>query len=386
VTQQDRVLHVLEAAGGGTLRHVLDILRTVHSVEHHVVLPLDASLVKHNSTSAKDAPIHAIEASGATVHRLNMVRFPLAPANYAGIVRLRTLTTRLQPIVLHGHSSMGGAFVRLAALGRTVPVIYTPNGLATNKSILAVERALAPLTDRFVAVSESEGHLALKLHLTTKARMVVINNAIDATPPDPGDYDLRQELSLAPGTLVVGTVARLVEQKAPADFVRMCEVIHRTRPDIHFVLVGSGELQPQVETAIATAQLGSVFHQITYLPNASAAIAQFDVFALNSQFEGGPYTPMEAMRAGVPVVLTDVAGSTDTVEDGISGLKFAFGDFAGMADGVVQLLNDQPRRDAMVAAALERFMAKFDVTRMGALHERLYAEMSSSRPSRIKRR
>jgi glycosyltransferase involved in cell wall biosynthesis len=380
------VVHVLEAVGGGTLRHLLDLLRSVPRVDHHVVLPLEDSVIKHNDTSAKDAPLLAIEATGATVHRMRMVRFPLAPANYGSLVQLRRLVRQLKPTVLHGHSSMGGAFVRVVALGHSVPVAYTPNGLATKKSILVVERALAPLTDRLVAVSESEGELALSLRLIAESRLVVINNGIDVALP-PGDgYDLRQDLGLPADAILVGTVARLVEQKAPVDFVRMCGALHRARPDVHFVLIGSGELQAEVDVAVQSTGLGGSFHQIHFLPNASAAIGQLNVFALNSLFEGGPYTPLEAMRAGVPVVVTDVVGSRDSVENDVSGLVFDFGDTAGMASGVLRILNEAPLRVDLVAAAHQRFEEKFDVARMGALHQRLYSELAADRSRRLGRR
>jgi glycosyltransferase involved in cell wall biosynthesis len=299
---------------------------------------------------------------------------------------LRRLVRQLKPTVLHGHSPMGGAFVRVVALGHSVPVAYTPNGLATKKSILVVERALAPLTDRLVAVSESEGELALSLRLIAESRLVVINNGIDVALP-PGDgYDLRQDLGLPADAILVGTVARLVEQKAPVDFVRMCGALHRARPDVHFVLIGSGELQAEVDVAVQSTGLGGSFHQIHFLPNASAAIGQLNVFALNSLFEGGPYTPLEAMRAGVPVVVTDVVGSRDSVENDVSGLVFDFGDTAGMASGVLRILNEAPLRVDLVAAAHQRFEEKFDVARMGALHQRLYSELAADRSRRLGRR
>lgn len=343
-------------------------------------------MVKHNDASAKDAPVLAIEASGATVHRLRMVRFPLAPANYGSLLHLRTLMRRLRPTVLHGHSSMGGAFVRVVGLGHSAPVAYTPNGLATKQSILLVERALAPLTDRLIAVSESEGELALSLRLIAQSRLVVINNGIDVAVPPSDGFDLRKELDLPADAIVVGTVARLVEQKAPVDFVHLCAAIRKSNPDIHFVLIGSGELQPEVDAAVRGSDLGDHFHQIRFLPNASAAIGQLSVFALNSLFEGGPYTPLEAMRSGVPVVLTDVVGSRDAVEDGVSGLIFPFGDSAAMAGGVLRLLNDQPLRADMVAAAHQRFREKFDVARMGARHQELYEELAVDRSRRVGRR
>jgi glycosyltransferase involved in cell wall biosynthesis len=369
---------VLEAVGGGTLRHILDVLRTVHNVEHHVVIPPNVTVANHLASHVSGAPVQQIIDAGGIVHRLEMVRNPLHPQNAVGVFKLRRLISILKPAVIHGHSSVGGAFARAAAVGRSIPVVYTPNGLATNRAILLVERALTPFTDRFIAVSESEAARALALGVATRSQLVVINNGIDLEPKVGDIFDLRHFLDLPAATPIVGTVARLVAQKSPKDFVRVCAKVHQSRPEVHFVLVGSGELQSEVDAEVTRAGLGAQFHQIPFLENASLAIEQMDVFVLPSYFEGAPYTPLEAMRAGVPVVLTDVAGSADCVEPGVSGFRLPFGDVAGMAQGALALLDDHQLRRAMVDAARIRVKERFDVLDMGAQLERFYADLGAA--------
>ncbi len=377
-TARPRVLHVLEAVAGGTLRHLVDILHTVKNVEHHVVLPPD-----HAHPEAGELSVNAIAAeemlsAGATIHRIEMLRNPVHPKNAAGILRLRRLVDRLQPSLVHGHSSVGGAFARAAVWGTHVPDIYTPNGVARSRAILMVEKVLAHRTSRFVAVSASEGERALNLGLTSKERMVVIPNGI-ALGPDTEDYDLRKELQLHADVPIVGTVSRLTHQKAPEDFVRICADVARTHPDVHFVLIGTGQLQRDLDTAVAQAGLSDRFHQIAFVRHASHAISQMNVFVLSSLFEGAAYAPLEAMQAGVPVVLTDVTGNMDTIEDGVSGLLFPFGDTVAMAEGVRTLLSDGATRQSLVNGALERVQSHFDRRQMGARLEGLYLEIALQR-------
>ena len=156
--------------------------------------------------------------SGAAIHRVSMVRNPLHPKIATGVVALRHLIAKLQPSVVHGHSSVGGAFARAAAWGQRVPVVYTPNGVATNRAILMVEKALARRTDHLIAVSESEGALVLELGLTTEDRLIVIHNGIDLEPNGGRTFDLRADLGLPADVALVGTVARLARQKAPEEF------------------------------------------------------------------------------------------------------------------------------------------------------------------------
>jgi glycosyltransferase involved in cell wall biosynthesis len=373
-----RVLHILEAVAGGTLRHLLDILQTVTDVEHHVVLPVDHAR-KQDSTSVNALATREIEASGATIHRIDMLRNPVHPKNLIGVARLRRLVARLQPTVVHGHSSIGGAFARVAVWGTSVPDVYTPNGVATSRAVLAVERLLAHRNSTFVAVSASEGERALQLGLTTRDRLVVIPNGIDLAPDDPGSFDLRKELQLHQIVPIVGTVARLAHQKAPEDFVRICADVSRVRSDVHFVLIGTGELQPQLNEAIERAGIADRFHQIPFLARASMAIQQMDVYVLASLFEGAAYSPLEAMKAGVPVVLSAVTGNTDTVVDKESGLLYPFGDTSAMAEGVLDLLAHPEVRQALVQAAHERVRRHFDRRDMSARLVGLYNDIALQR-------
>jgi glycosyltransferase involved in cell wall biosynthesis len=237
-----------------------------------------------------------------------------------------------------------------------------------------VEKVLAHRTSRFVAVSASEGERALSLGLTSAERMVVIPNGIDLAPPDDDKYDLRKELQLHADVPLVGTVSRLTGQKAPEDFVRICAEVARTQHDVHFVLIGNGQLQREFDNAVAQAGLIGRFHQIAFLRRASLAISQLNVFVLASRFEGAAYAPLEAMQAGVPVVLTDVTGNKDTVEDGVSGLLFPFGETSAMADGVLSLLSDDPRRQTLAQGGQERVRSHFDRRQMGTRLQHLYAE------------
>jgi glycosyltransferase involved in cell wall biosynthesis len=249
-----------------------------------------------------------------------------------------------------------------------------------------IERVLGPLTSRLIAVSASEAKLVRQNRLVRPERIVLVPNGIDLTTPSTADTDLRQTLGLAPGTPLVGMIARLVWQKAPEEFVSVCAAISRQRRDVHFLMVGMGPLQDVVDAQVARVALGDRWHQIKYLASASSTLSQFDVCILTSRFEGGPYFPLEAMRANTPVVLSNVVGNCDVVEDGVSGILAPFGDAEVMAGAVVKLLDDPRWRQAMVDAAWQRLRDRFNVETMGAALSSLYREVDyESRRRRTRR-
>lgn len=372
------VLHILEAVRGGTSRHLADIVASAPDIDHHVVVPPAAQAAASSGAVVDTASVAAMAGAGAAIHRLDMRRSAVHPANAVAAARLIALRRRVGAGVLHGHSSVGGALARLAGPPSRVPVVYTPNGLATGKGAIGIERLLGRSTDVLIAVSDSEAALARRLYLVPTEQIWVIPNGIDLHPVTPPEVpDLRARLGLDPGVALIGTVARLVDQKAPAEFVAVCAAVIERRPEVHGLLIGMGPLQPIVDAAVERHGLRGHFHQIPHLPRADAVVDQLDVFVLASRFEGGPYTPLEAMRAGVPVVLSDVVGNRDTVEAGRSGILCSFGDTRGMASSVIDLLDDGGRRSAMVAAASIRLRERFDVAKMGQSLTELYCSLAA---------
>lgn len=369
-----RVLHVLEALEGGTARHLVDLVRHASGVEHHAAVP-----AQRTSGVTDRLAVDRIRQAGGTVHIVPMDRRPVRPGNVSAQLTLRRLVLATGAQVVHGHSSIGGALARTATVATRVPVVYTPNGIATARAALAVEHLLGRRTSALIAVSDSEADLARRLRLVDEGRLHVIPNGIELEPPPPLEPSLRDRLGIDPTTPLVGTVARLVPQKAPELFVHACTHVAAARPDAEFVLVGAGPLQRVLDRALAAAGLGDRFHHVPELPGAAQALGELDVFVLHSRFEGGPYTVLEAMRAGVPVVVSDVVGNRDAVEHGTSGRVVALGDVEATARAVVELLGDPASAATQVDAALQRLGEEFDVRCMGRATAAVYETTLANR-------
>jgi glycosyltransferase involved in cell wall biosynthesis len=361
------------------VRYVLDVVSWAPGVEHHVALPQHEGVAGRSGAVADTRAAGRLRAAGAALHIVDMRRNPLHPTNAAAVRAVAQVISEVRPEVVHGHSSVGGAVARLAAHANGLPCVYTPNGLMTSVPAVVFERGFGRLTARFVAVSPTEGERVVALKLVPESRVAVIPNGIQILPaPAPGDDwdDVRGRLGLGPATPLVATVARLAVQKAPEQFVRACTAVARRRPGVHFLLVGLGPQQRRVDRAVAASGLAGRFHQIRHVPDAGALMAQFDVFVLLSRYEGGPYVPLEAMRAGVPVVLSDVVGNHDTVDQGVTGFLVPFAEADAAASAVVRLLDDIVLRTAVVASATARLARDFDVRLMGQRLAALYAELA----------
>jgi glycosyltransferase involved in cell wall biosynthesis len=365
------ILHVLEAFAGGTERHLLDVVRHAQGFEHVLAVP-----PRHLGRSTERACALA-RAAGAQMELVDMPRGP----DLGAITALGALVRRVRPDIVHGHSSIGGALARVAAAGSGVPVVYTPHGVSRARWALAVERSLRGRTHRLIAVSESERAFALEHRLVSPERVRVIPNGIELEAP-PAHRSLRAALGVGPGVPLVGCVARLTWQKAPEIFVEACGNAARRLPQARFVLIGSGPQRRLVEHAALSCGLNGNFQLLDGLDDAAGALSELDVFVLPSRFEGAPYTPLEAMRAGVAVVVSDADGNRDTVTPGVSGLIVPREDPLALAEAIVHLVEDLELRERLVAGALST-LPEFDVRRMASALEGVYAELLAGRRPRL---
>ena len=368
------VLHVLEALEGGTARHVTDLVRHVPTVTHHVAVP-----PRRIGGMTDTRAVPEMEQVGATVHRLDMRRVPLSPRNAASLVGLRRLVSRLRPDIVHGHSAIGGALARVAGAGLPVRRVYTPNGLHPSIVAMNVERGLGALTDRWIAVAPSEAAVAAARGLVPHDRLLTIPNGIDLTAGDDDGrppVEIRHLLGLAADAPVVGFVGRLVPQKSPEIVIEAGALIHRDRPDVRTVMIGSGPGEDDVRGLIRERGLTGSVHLIPYLPGAARVMDQFDVLLLPSLYEGCPYTVLEAMRAGTPVVLSDAVGNRDLVVDGVTGRLVRQGHAEETAAALLDVVNDPDAARRRAQAAEAGLAERHDVRLTAAATAAVYAGLT----------
>ena len=319
---------------------------------------------------------------------------PIRPlSDLAAVRELSALFVREQPLIVHTHSSKAGILGRLAAHLAEVPVvIHSIHGFGFNDMqpwplralLVSLERLLAPLTTHFIGVSQANLQRAEALGIVPPGRSTLIRSGLPVdefrrAAADPtARQALRDELRLPGNTPLIGMVACLKPQKAPADFIDMAARVAASRPAAHFVLAGDGELRDALQRRIEERGLAGRAHLLGWRRDVPRLMAALDVMVLTSLWEGLPKVIPQAFAAGVPVVATAVDGTLDVVRDGDTGILASPGDIAALADGVLRLLADPLFGRALVgrAAAL---LPEFDIDAMVRRQEGLYAELLARR-------
>jgi glycosyltransferase involved in cell wall biosynthesis len=117
------------------------------------------------------------------------------------------------------------------------------------------------------------------------------------------------------------------------------------------------------------------FHGSLSAEEVRRRLAAGSLFTLPSHEEGQPIAILEAMAAGLPVVVTSIGANPDVVRDGVDGLLVAPRDPAALADALERLLRDPAERRRIGASARERAQDGFD---RGVLRNRLLEEYAAA--------
>lgn len=210
-----------------------------------------------------------------------------------------------------------------------------------------------------------------------RTREVVIRNGIDLRER-PGENEraaARAALGAGPDEVVVGIVARLAAQKAHEVLLRAVAVLADDHPRLLLVVVGGGEREGELR---ALAREWGLADRVVFTGvrrDVPALLAAFDIFCLSSVHEGTPVTVIEAMAAGIPVVLTDAGAVRDMVSDGEEGFVVPVGDVVALADRIARLATDPDLRGAMGVRGRRRAEADYPVQAMARRFEELLTEL-----------
>jgi glycosyltransferase involved in cell wall biosynthesis len=290
--------------------------------------------------------------------------------------------------IVHTHTAKAGVLGRFAARARKVPaVVHTIHGFPVHpgmswparQALLAVERLAARCADRVIAVCDANASEALALGIAAPEQLAVVVSGVPTQAVVAGDRARgRAALGLPEHAPVAGTITRLMEQKAPLDFVAAARRIIAADPAAHVLLVGDGPLRAEVERAVADEPR---IHLLGFRDDVPDLLAATDVVAFSSLWEGLGRALTEAVLAAKPVVATAVNGVPDLVVDGTNGYLVPPGRPDLLAERTLAVLGLPDRGASLGAAGAARIRGRFDVTEMVAGIDALYRQ-ALGEPSR----
>jgi glycosyltransferase involved in cell wall biosynthesis len=228
-------------------------------------------------------------------------------------------------------------------------------------------------TDHFITVSKSDRQRGSALGIFRPEQATVIRAGIDLArfrAVSQSDA-VRERLGVPLDAPIVVQIGNFKPQKAPLDFVRMAASVWQRFPEVHFVMVGDGELREAAERLAVDLGIAGNTVFCGWWDDVPGLLAATRVSVLTSRHEGLPCSVVESLAAGVPVVATAVDGTVEVIRPGENGLLAPAGDVRALAEGVCRILSDPELRASMAAAAPEN-LGEFDRDHMVRKQEELY--------------
>ncbi len=278
---------------------------------------------------------------------------------------------------------------RVAAHQAKVPVVVTSEmavDLWKGRSELAVDRFLARWTDRVMGNSNAVVAFYQKAGIPAEKLAMIPSGIGSEEPPAVDPAEVRAGLGLSVDAPLVLFVGRLAEQKGVDTLISALDLLQHVRPDVRALIVGEGPLRPRLEE---TARAFRLFEdrRVSFLghrEDVPRLLAAADLLVLPSLYEGLPNVVLEAMRFRKPVVATAAPGTTEVVEDGVTGLLVPLRDPPALTQAIRRVIEDPELARGLGEAGRARVEAEFGVTlmveRFASLYEQLAREKGVSKP------
>lgn len=258
------------------------------------------------------------------------------------------------------HTALAAFFTRLPLLRRRERprVVNMVHGYLFDEGtpfvkrniLLNAERLTAPCTDLLLTMNQSDQEIARRYRLGGRLANIpgvgVAYGRIDDTPPEAGAA-LRREWKIPPEAFLLIYPAEFSKRKNQALLLRGLAALPK---QVWLLLPGEGAC---LEECRALARELGVADRVRFpgqVSNIPAWLRAADCAVSASHSEGLPFNIMEAMRAGLPIVATDVKGHSDLLEGG-AGLLYPDGDGAAFVTAVNRLLADGAERERLGRAA-----------------------------------
>jgi len=312
---------------------------------------------------------------GIYYHEVPVSNYPLfefPPYDLALASRMAEVAEFNKLDLLHVHyaipHSVSALLARqmLASRGRRLPFVTTLHG--TDITLVGLDRSYLPITK--YAIQESDGVTSISKYLKEKTiedfgvtrGIEVVENFVNCDVYMP-IKDLKKRAVARkklgnPNEAILMHLSNFRPVKRLLDVVRIFARVVREVP-ARLVLIGDGPDRSAAEWLATDLGIHEKVHFLGKQERVNELLPLADILLMPSELESFGLAALEAMACKVPSIATRVGGVPELIDDGVTGLLYEVGDVDGMSQGVLELLKDRERLDAMRNAGRETARTRF---------------------------
>lgn len=378
--QATAITHVMyfdEPPGGspfsGAENHLLLLLRA----QAEQGLRTELLMLVHRHGPLLSAEIQRLKTCGIRVHTCDF-DIPQEAPRPVKLLRAARLVNGLRHFlrprrqsVIHTHlphaDILGAVAARLAGCRHLVSSTHNNEPRDATWKWRILHRILDRITGHHIAISDTVRDHLIRFAAVREDRIATIPYGVPTPAVDSDRCSIRRRLGIDADAFVVGFVGRLVRQKNVSVLLRAMAA----QPDVECVIVGSGDLQDELQKTASDLGLGNV-HFLGHVANAPQLMPALDVLCLPSRWEGLGLVLIEAMLLGVPVIGSRSGAIPEVLGDGEFGMLFD----ADSDRSLAHVLDRARRQPALLAElgtrARRRAESLYAVSRMVAQTTSVY--------------
>lgn len=348
------------------------------------------SLLINGELSDGEGDMSYLLGDGTVFHKhIASLQREISPiADLKSIIELYKLFKKEKPDIVHTHTAKAGMVGRLAAFLARVPVrIHTYHGHVFSgyftplktKMFIMIERFLALISTKIIVISEKQkSEICNKYKISPREKVAIIRLGFDME-----NYDSlekyknywRKKFNIPNNAPIVGIIGRLTAIKNHKLFLQIANEIYNKINNVHFLIIGDGELKNELKNEINELSLKPNIHFTGWITDIPLLYSDIDILLLTSLNEGTPVAIIEAMHYGIPAVSTNVGGVSDLIKNGENGFvvnSFNPEDFSP----VILKLLDNPKLRRKIGNAGQSFIKeKFSAKRLISDLDQLYRQL-----------
>jgi glycosyltransferase involved in cell wall biosynthesis len=354
-----------------------------------------STVLVHGDVGPGEASFAGLAAEeGCRVRPLQGLGPEISPGDDArALAGLVTLMRRFQPQIVHTHTAKAGTLGRLAAWHALRPrpvIVHTYHGHVLRNyfgpfltaAYRVIERRLARITDRLVAVSQGTVDDLVELRIADPSAFSVVPLGLDlerfSTLSREQGTSFRNRVQVGPDHVLLTCVSRLVPIKRIEVLLQAVALLGAQHPELRLAIVGDGQCRTSLERLAAELGLGDRVTFTGYMTDVTTVAAATDIAVLSSDDEGTPVSLIEAGAAAVPAVATAVGGNGEVVAAD-AGILVPPREPEAFAAALHRLASDRALRERMGRRARDHVCKRFQADRLLRDTEAMYEELLRDR-------
>jgi len=303
------------------------------------------------------------------------------------VIKLYLLMKKYKPHIVHTHTSKAGTLGRISAWLAGVPVIiFTLHGsyfqgyfsrVKTNV-LIHIERILAMITDRIIAVSQQERSDILQNKIGNESKVINIPLGLeldDLLTCERFRGTLRNELGIDSNKKLIGIIARLVPIKGHRFFLESAKLVLQSHSNVLFLVIGDGELQKELKEYAESLGISDKVMFLGFRKDLPVIYADLDIVALSSLSEGLPVTIIEGMASAKPIVAARVGGVPELLDEGNAGIIVPAANPQELARGIIKILDNPDIAKKMGEYGRQTAMSRYRVDTLVENIAKLYEQL-----------